>query len=153
MKFIARRCFLRTPELAEVEIIGGCKGATQPVAVDEKDASKGTYVPLRHKNHIHIGAIFELGTSKTEAELRQGKDPARQLIAKLRVAQAISNAGDPEEVAHIEEVIATDNKREQEAEKRNSRVAINDATDKLVLLVEKLLGKLAAPEASAKGAK
>ena len=140
MKFIARSDFYRTPELADLQIIGGCKGAPE----FDRETGRSSV----HENHIHTGAIFELGTSNTESELQKGKDPARNLIARLRVAQRISNAADPEEVANIERAIATEKKRLATVEARNGNVARDEAADKMLALFEKLLAGKAAPAAA-----
>lgn len=133
MKWIAKRDFYRTPELADVEITGGCKGAPTPVKNDA-----GLLVSPLHDNHIHKGAIFELGTSKDESELRTKNDPKRKLIAQLRYAGCISDASDKDCVKRIEEDIATDIKRNAEVEKRNKQTAGSDAVEKLTAMIENL---------------
>lgn len=140
MKWIAKRDFYRTPELADVEITGGCKGATALVEHEEEGhALDGKKVSSLHANHIHKGAIFELGTSQNEAELQTKKgDPKRRLIAQLRYAGCISDASDKECVKRIEEDIAIDNKRNAEVEKRNKQTAGSDAIEKLTALIAKL---------------
>jgi hypothetical protein len=138
MKFIARKDFYRVPALAALAIIGGCKGAAD---FDTENGKSSV-----HDNHIHIGAIFELGSSQTEAELEKGKDPQRQLIAQLRVAGCISNAADKEEVTAIEIAIATEKKRLATVEARSGNVAKDEAADKLIALLERLLAQRADPK-------
>lgn len=137
MKWIAKRDFYRTPELAEVEIIGGCKGAPEPVK--NKD---GMMVSPLHDNHIHRGAIFELGTSKDESELRTKNDPKRKIIAQLRYAGCISDASDKDCVKRIEEDIATDVKRDATVAKAQQQAIGADLIEKFLTAIT---AKLTAP--------
>ena len=118
MKWIAKRDFYRTPQLAEIVITGGCKGAPQPDA-------KTRIVPLFHPNHIHRGGIFELGKWSDEKELQAAKntEPLKILIAELRLTGCMSDASDAQCVERIEREIAVDVKREA------NRAALNKQAD------------------------
>lgn len=133
MKWIAKRDFYRTPELADVEIIDGCKGAPKLVKSETEDSPlNGKNVSPLHDNHIHRGAIFELGTSKDESELRTRNDPKRKLIAQLRYAGCISDASDKDCVKRIEEDIATDIKRDATVAKANKTTVNSDLVESLI---------------------
>ena len=132
MKFIVKTDFYRTTELADVEIVGACKGAT-------KEAPE--------KNHIHQGAIIELGKSANESELQTGnKDSkaSKQLIAQLRYAGRIGDASDTAVVAKVEEDVATETKRLARQKAASERNDASELGDKILAL---LSGKLAAAPA------
>lgn len=113
MKFIAQRDFYRTKQLKKLVIIGGCKGTAQP--------DKNGKVEMIHEDHIHMGAIFELGSVKNQAELQRGKDDECNLINLLRYSGCIADASNAEEVANIELKVATEAKRVAEQKKRNEQ--------------------------------
>lgn len=122
MKFIAKRDFYRTSELAEVEIVDACKGAT-------KDSP--------HANHIHRGAIIELGKVTSEAELQTKNDPQKLLIAQLRYAGCIGDASDKDVVKRVEADIETDRKRDETVAKRNAQTSSDEVASKLLALMTK----------------
>ena len=119
MKWIVKRDFLRTSDLADVELTGGCKGAPELAKYDEdKDHPLyGKQVSPFHVNHIHMGAYLELGTSKTDAELQipDCRDPKRKLIAELRYSGCIGDAADKQVVARVERDVAAAAKKAAKA--------------------------------------
>ena len=133
MKFIVKTDFYRTAELADVEIVDACKGAT-------KEAP--------HANHIHAGAIIEIGKSSNESELQTAKkdsNEVKHLIATLRYAGRIGDASDKDVVKRVEEDVATENKRLERQKKASETADSSEIGDKVLAALSKLIdGKLAA---------
>lgn len=125
MKFIAKSDFFRTQELLEAEIVDACKGAT-------KEAP--------HANHIHQGAIIEIGKSANEAELQtSNKDSkaVKQLIAQLRYAGRIGDASDKDVVARVEADVATEKQRLARQKVATERNDSSELGDKILAALSK----------------
>lgn len=147
MKWIAKKDFYRTPELAEVEITGGCKGAPKTVKLDnDKSPLHEKQVSSLHELHIHKGATFELGSSRNESELRTGKDPKRNLIAQLRYSGCISDANDVDCVKRIEEEIETDRKRNETVAKAQKQVIGSDLVEAILQAIKTMSAPVAEPK-------
>ena len=130
MKWIAKRDFLRTPELQDITLTGACEGAS-------KDAP--------HADHIHEGALFEYGTAKDEAQLRDPKfrDPKRELIAQLRYSGCIGDASDEIVVRKVVENVKLNKAREATA----AKLAAAADNSGMIQAFTRLLEKAAAAKA------
>lgn len=129
MKFIVKSDFYRTAELADVEIVGACTGASKESP---------------HANHFHQGAIIEIGKSSNESELQTAKkdsNEVKQLIAQLRYSGRIGDASDEDVVKRVEEDVAVENKRLERQKKAAEKNGASELGDKILALLQ---GKLAA---------
>ena len=131
MKFIVKRDFYRTPDLADVSIVDACKGAA-------KEAP--------HPNHFHQGAIIEIGNSANESELQtSNKDgkPVKKLIATLRYAGCIGDAADKDVVSRVVGDVDTAAKKAASAKKQDEAASAANAGNVLTELLQKLLAEKA----------
>jgi len=129
MKWIVKRDFFRTPDLANVEILDSIEGAPKTVKYkDDKNPNHpltGKKVSELNVNHIHKGAFIELGTSKTELELQQpdSRDPQKRLIAQLRYAGCIGDAADTQVVERVKKEVEEWAEAKKNDEERNATAA------------------------------
>jgi hypothetical protein len=117
MKWIVKRDTYRNLKLADIEIIGGCKGAPALVKHNDEDDPEhplnGKKVSSIHVNHIHKGAILEIGEWLNEEDFQKAKTtPLKLLVCELRYGGNIGDAADPVIVKRIEKELAEDVKRE-----------------------------------------
>ena len=86
MRFIAKKHFCRTPQLADVKL-------DKPI----------------HDKMIHKGAIFEVGSKPAFEDLSRDD---QKLIATLRISGCVGDASDSEVVARVKAEVEVDRKRE-----------------------------------------
>lgn len=106
MKLIALRSFANVPSLGLLEL-------------DEKGKPVKSLVDgVKHRDHIHKGAIFEIGKGDDLKSMAKSERPQAQAIAALIVSGSAGGANNPELVARVKAELAEDSKREANAAKR-----------------------------------
>lgn len=81
------------------------------------DDGKSTVDKAVHDEHIHKGAVFDIGAGKTLDELRKSDRPTAEIVAQLVVAGCVGEANDAKVVAAVKEDLAQDSRRQATAEK------------------------------------
>ena len=111
MKLIATRSFRNVPSLRL------------------KEDGKTTISDAKHNDHIHRGAVFEIGDTNLKLnnadlqKLRKSDSAAAEVVALLVHAEAVADANDPEAVAKVKAAIEEDNRRAANAAKLDQTAA------------------------------
>jgi len=95
MKFIAKKDFARVAELVDV--------------VDPQG--------LKHPGHVHKGTTFSIGKADALGDLSK-RD--QMLVATLILSGSVADATDAKAVKAVQDDIAQDKRREEEAARRNA---------------------------------
>lgn len=89
-----------------------------------------------HERHIHKGAVFNIGTGK-DLKDKSLLAHERTTIAQLIVSGCVGDANDTKVVKAVNEEVAMDKKREENAAKLNTAAAGNALLEQLTALLNK----------------
>ena len=68
-----------------------------------------------HADHVHKGAVFDIGAGKDLDALKKSDRPTAELVAQLIVAGVVAEANDEKAVKAVKEEIALEEKRAKNA--------------------------------------
>ncbi len=86
-----------------------------------------------HDNHVHKGAIFDIGNGKT---LKDCSKADQVTVAQLTVAGCVGDGTDAKLIKAIEEEVAADEKAAQAAAKANSSASDSALVAQLLAILK-----------------
>jgi hypothetical protein len=102
-------------------------------ALGLKEDGKSTIVGTKHDDHIHKGAVFDIGPVASNVQELAKKDRAAgQVVAMLISTGAVGDANDPTVVQSVKDDIAADEKRTAAADKLNAQSAASCLGDTIL---------------------
>ena len=85
-----------------------------------------------HADHVHKGAVFDIGSAKDLEGLRKADRPTAEIVAQLIVAGVVADANDAKAVQAVREELAVEEKRTKNAAALNVNASLAAAGSAVV---------------------
>lgn len=102
-----------------------------------KDGDDSIVKDAVHDDHVHKGAVFEIGKEQSLEALRKKDLPSAQIVAHLIASGAVGDASDNKLVEKVGTEIAVEKKRLANAAKLDKQAAMAHLGEQVVSAVEK----------------
>ena len=74
-----------------------------------------------HSDHVHKGAVFDVGAAKDLDGLRKADRPSAEIVAQLFIAGCIGDATDAKTVQAVKDELAAEARKEETAKKADAQ--------------------------------